>query len=452
VSGQPSGAYIFRPEGETCIPIVDGSQTKITAVRQGAVVGEVHQSFAPWLQQTVRLGKNDRHASFVFTVGPIPELRNPFGPPDPNDSCMAWRATSQCSPTGPLDPKHDLACDKEVPVAASGYCECAFGRNISATPCSHFPFTCKERCIIVGGKEIVSRFTTSIKSAGELLTDSNGREMLRRQRNFRPTWPLNQTEPIAGNYFPCNAAAAIRDDKSQLTVLVDASQGVASITDGSIEFMVHRRLFVDDSRGVAEPLDETEYTVPYDNLGHGQHLGKPLVIRGRHVVTLQNPASAAALWRPLADSVYSPPLPIIASHAPGAGFKPSVEAIASPLPSNVQLMTLQSVGTRTVLLRLAHQFGIGEDATLSLPASVDLATLFAPGILTIKDAREVSLTANQNKTEILAKRHRARQWTGPALQSDNSSHWWRSLPALEWSTSTTVVLGPLEIKTFLLTV
>ena len=63
---------------------------------------------------------------------------------------------------------------------------------------------------MTSGKEVVSRFVTPIPSAGEILTDSNGREMQARQFNKRPTWALNQTEEVAGNYYPVNAAAAVR--------------------------------------------------------------------------------------------------------------------------------------------------------------------------------------------------------------------------------------------------
>ena len=43
----------------------------------------------------------------------------------------------------------------------------------------------------------------------------------------------------------------------QLTVLTDRSQGGASINDGELELMVHRRTLNDDSLGVSEPLNET---------------------------------------------------------------------------------------------------------------------------------------------------------------------------------------------------
>jgi hypothetical protein len=339
---------------------------------------------------------------------------------------------------------------------------------LPAHPRTHAPHS-QEKCIILGGKEIVSRFSTTIKNVGgELLTDSNGREMLQRRRNYRPTWDLNQTEPVAGNYYPCNAAAAIRDNNAQLTVLVDASQGVASIEDGQIEFMVHRRVFADDHRGVGEPLDETEHTVPYVGAGHGEHKGRPLVIRGRHTVTLLPPSTAAATWRPLADRVFSPPLLAIAIGQAPKNVKTGVAMLSSALPTNVQIVTLQSLAPGEVLLRLAHQFGVGEDALLSQPAEVDLALLFNAANLNVTMAREVSLTNNQNKTDLIERRAKETAWSaggraaisrarrgGGASGVDEVNarpHWWRRLPALDWSVGTVVTLGPLEIKTFVLSV
>ena len=40
-------------------------------------------------------------------------------------------------------------------------------------------------------------------------------------------------------------------------LLYYASQGGSSLQDGEIEIMVHRRIQVDDNRGVQEPLNET---------------------------------------------------------------------------------------------------------------------------------------------------------------------------------------------------
>ena len=65
-------------------------------------------------------------------------------------------------------------------------------------------------------------------------------------------------------------------------------QGVASLRDGEIEFMVHRRLFHDDGRGVGEPLDETQHTTPYigPRQNQGQHQGPGLVIPSAPTVEL----------------------------------------------------------------------------------------------------------------------------------------------------------------------
>ena len=112
-------------------------------------------------------------------------------------------------------------------------------------------------------------------------------------------------------------------------------------------------------------------------------------------------------------------------------------------------MTLQSLSDRQILLRLAHQFGIGEDALLSEPVSVDLSTLFNRSTaFSIGAVREVSLTANQNKSAILARRRLAAQWT---TADGDRPHPWRQLP-YNFSANSTAVLGPLEIKTFVLSV
>ena len=47
-------------------------------------------------------------------------------------------------------------------------------------------------------------------------TDSEGQEMQYRKRNYRPTWVLNVTEPVAGNYYPMNTASYIQDKSRDL--------------------------------------------------------------------------------------------------------------------------------------------------------------------------------------------------------------------------------------------
>ncbi|XP_077862730.1 LOW QUALITY PROTEIN: lysosomal alpha-mannosidase-like [Saccoglossus kowalevskii] len=123
------------------------------------------------------------------------------------------------------------------------------------------------------GKEIISRFDTSLKNDGIFYTDSNGRQIMKRRRNHRDTFPYINTDPVAGNYYPINTKIFIKDNNTQLTVVTDRSHGGSSIQDGSLEIMVHRRLLYYDG-GEVEALNET-----------GQ-FGDGLIIRGDLLVTL----------------------------------------------------------------------------------------------------------------------------------------------------------------------
>lgn len=88
------------------------------------------------------------------------------------------------------------------------------------------------------GKEVVSRWTTDLKTDGIFYTDTNGREMLQRKRDFRTTWDIDIDEPVSANYYPITAKIAIDDGVNRLAVLTDRAQGGSSIIDGTIELMV----------------------------------------------------------------------------------------------------------------------------------------------------------------------------------------------------------------------
>ena len=184
----------------------------------------------------------------------------------------------------------------------------------------------------------------------------------------------------------------------------------------------------------------------------GKHIGPGLVIRGQHRVTIQPTKAAARVWRPLADRVFATPLIAFCDnqeqeeHAPTA--RPAV-AMGAPLPVSIEVVTLKTFGAsgNTLLLRLAHQFGINEDAVLSQPVSVDIVQLFK-GSIAIKGVKEVSLTANQDKAAIIKRREMALKWSNDSPRQ----HVWRRVPPAGTGGNTTVVLGPLEIKTFILEV
>lgn len=132
------------------------------------------------------------------------------------------------------------------------------------------------------GREIVSRFETEIKNNGVFYTDSNGREMIK--RNAKNSWDIDDDEPITSKYYPINTKIAIEDENNRLAILNDRAQGGSSQKDGSVELMLHRRLLHDDAFGVAEALNETAY-------------GDGLIARGKHWLVFgkkssQNPTLA----------------------------------------------------------------------------------------------------------------------------------------------------------------
>jgi len=90
------------------------------------------------------------------------------------------------------------------------------------------------------GKEVISRFRVPFyRNNQTFYTDSNGREMLKRQLNYRPSFTLKENaENVSGNYYPITSRITLTDNRTQLSILNDRSQGGSSLRDGEIELMV----------------------------------------------------------------------------------------------------------------------------------------------------------------------------------------------------------------------
>ncbi|XP_076427922.1 lysosomal alpha-mannosidase isoform X5 [Peromyscus maniculatus bairdii] len=275
------------------------------------------------------------------------------------------------------------------------------------------------------GKEVISRFNTPMKTNGQFYTDSNGREILKRRRNHRPTWRLSRTEPVAGNYYPVNTRIYISDGHMQLTVVTDRSQGGSSLKDGSLELMVHRRLLADDERGLAEPLMNSE-------------TGK--IVRGRHLVLLSSVSDAAERHRLLVEKEVLAPQVVLAQgdgipYYSQAAPRMQFSGLRQDLPPQVHLLTLARWGPKMVLLRLEHQFAVTEDSrgNLSSPVTLNLQNLFQAFIIT--HLMETTLAANQPLSR--ASRLKWITNTGPT-----------SYPVPSKLDPTSVTLQPMEIRTF----
>ncbi|CAG2170825.1 unnamed protein product [Oppiella nova] len=221
------------------------------------------------------------------------------------------------------------------------------------------------------GKEIISRWETNLTTNGLFYTDANGRQLLERKRDFRPTWKLTVNEEIAGNYYPVNSRIAMKDVKQdiQMTVLNDRSQGGSSIKDGSVELMVHRRDLFDDVFGVAEALNEPGFD------------GKGLQIMGKFWIHFTSIAEAAEAHRETAFDILMEPSLTFAKYSGSEeeylkSHKTQYSGLTKELPKNVHLLTLEQWKGSSYLLRLEHFYQQNESQTLSKPVTLDLKDLF----------------------------------------------------------------------------
>ncbi|KAK2632576.1 hypothetical protein EUGRSUZ_L01376 [Eucalyptus grandis] len=285
------------------------------------------------------------------------------------------------------------------------------------------------------GKEVITQMTANMATEKTFYTDSNGRDFIKRVRDYRPDWSLTVTQPVSGNYYPINLGIFTMDNKTEFSVLVDRAAGGASIEDGQIELMLHRK--IPYNTGVVGPPNET---VCISN-----STCKGLTVRGHYYIGINKPGTGARWRRTIGQEVYSP-LVLAFAHEKmeewTGSYVTSATAMDSSysLPQNVALITLQELDDGSALLRLAHLYEVGEDAEYSTLAKVELKRMFAGR--TIREVKEMSLSANQEKSEM-----KRMTWKveGEAAAEPTPL---RGGPVDVLDLI--VELGPMEIRTFLL--
>ncbi|KAN0052802.1 hypothetical protein ACTA71_006909 [Dictyostelium dimigraforme] len=242
------------------------------------------------------------------------------------------------------------------------------------------------------GKEIVSRYTTTLVTDNTWYSDSQGMEMQKRITNYRPSWNLTVVQPTSGNYVPVNAIAYIQDITQQLqfTVVTDRSRGCASLRDGQLDIMMHRRTLKDDGRGVGQPMNESTQIVTTSKLIF-------------HDIS----ESAQSHYRPAALGLSHPLFPMFTTTQQSSNdwnyqYQGVYSPLASPsLPNGLKIQTLQWLNNQdnTILLRIENIYQIdGQDQQDPQTISLDLSTIFST--FSITSATEMNLTGVQKLSNL----------------------------------------------------
>jgi alpha-mannosidase len=412
--GQASGAYIFRPNSSTVFFPGPQQVPKLQVVK-GPVVTEVHQTFSDWATHVVRLEQGRAFVEVEWTAGPIP-IDTP------------WLSAAEVE-----------------------------GKRFDNW-----------------GKEVIVKYKSGLESAGTFWTDANGREMVKRQYNARgPSYPkLVVNEPVAGNYYPVNTLIAIQDKakKTEMAIVTDVTQGGASLENGEMELMVHRRVQHDDSRGVQEPLNETmcgcnDINAQPGQMGAHGHEGDGgcwcagLTVRGRHWLIFDTIENVHDERRQLMERLSFPATTAFTDGAKKV-TTPTWSALQTTLPKNVRLMTVTSnyadFNQGQVLVRFAHLYSIGEHPTLSQPATISMTDIFGKGRLKIKSARAMSVSGNQGIEEMDAKKfawktHDLEGGKVDAEIEENGKPFEKRFPFNPSDPKLRVTLRPMEVLTFFVT-
>ncbi|CAG5096373.1 Oidioi.mRNA.OKI2018_I69.XSR.g14587.t1.cds [Oikopleura dioica] len=284
------------------------------------------------------------------------------------------------------------------------------------------------------GMELIFRLDTKLNTGKSFVTDTNGRGELVRTRDARKTWKLNQTEKIAGNYYPVTSKIRINEESTRRSVSIfpDRAQGGSSVKSGSVELMLLRETTKDDGRGVDEPLNDP-----------GQ-FGKGLIVQGKHLIlfTGKNQKRSSNPLKGIEDQMIEK----FVFNEPWVAFKKSNENeikltrfgdISMPKENTlVAVSSLELLGNNSHMIRLEHLCAPGQSCDkFNRAENFDFSALYGEYRI-IKRITETNIIGNVVK----GSRNRLIWPKNSSAEEDDS------LPV----TGKTVVIAPMELRTFII--
>ena len=211
-----------------------------------------------------------------------------------------------------------------------------------------------------------------------------------------------------------------------LVLLGDRSRAVGSLEDGSLEFLIHRRLLFDDKQGVDQALNESDRIITASRLYVDE---EGATIRSTRLGSL----------------LMSHP-PIVRFGAPSSKPYPFTDFDGSDaeLPAPVHLHTRMLMNPRLMLVRLQHLYSVDETAANQLEVHVDIKSVM-PRYTQIQSVVETDLNGMMPLTRMNRLDFRS---CDLGSGKTNVIPARTRIPHDPARNGTTVTLHPMEIRTF----
>ena len=120
----------------------------------------------------------------------------------------------------------------------------------------------------------------------QILTDSQGINMMQRIKDTRPNYKYELTEKVSSNFYPITAVASLYDidnKKNKISIYSDRAQSAGVVNKGQIQLICQRFSTVDDWKGVGEGLYENssmnrffpvKHLISFENKNYSDYFNK----------------------------------------------------------------------------------------------------------------------------------------------------------------------------------